>query len=259
MHQGKAHIVGVSLYEALPRFLRMRLAAPALAAGMRPGQFFLAGADAEVVRQPLFPVALEADGLTVLLPADSPFGLLGPQMSVDYVGPLGKGFPLPTASLNLLLVAQAVGFGVSEKQNGVSFLLPLIDQALDARKNIVLIHEAATAAQLFPLSALPAGVEVRLATQDGSLGHTGMAIDLLPELAQWADQVYAVGRAAWYQQVMAVLRTHRLHVSAAWAWGLLAPETMPCGLGVCDACTVDIGHSYRLACIDGPVFDLREF
>ena len=100
---------------------------------------------------------------------------------------------------------------------------------------------------------------MRLATQDGSLGHAGTAIDLLPELAQWADQVYAVGRVSWYQQLMAQLRTHRLHVGAAWAWGLLAPETMPCGLGVCDACTVDIGQGYRLACVDGPVFDLSEF
>ena len=259
MHQGKAHIVGVSLYEALPPLLRMRLAAPALSAGIKPGQFLLAGVDAEPVRQPFFPITLEADGLTLLLAPDSPFARLGPQNSVDYIGPLGSGFPLPSASLNLLFVAQTVGFGVSEEQNGVSFLLSLIDQALEARKNIVLIHEAPTAAQLFPLSALPAGVEVRLATQDGSLGHAGTAIDLSAELAQWADQVYAVGHVSWYQQLMAVFRTHRLHVGAAWAWGLLAPETMPCGLGVCDACAVDIGQGYRLACVDGPVFDLSEF
>ena len=259
MHQGKAHIVGISLYEAIPTFLRMRLVSPALASGMTPGQFLLAGIDTQPVRQPFFPIALETDGLSLLLPPDSPFRFLGPENEVDYLGPVGKGFPLPTASLNLLFVAQAAGFGVSEEQNGVAFLLSLIDQALDAGKSAVLIHEAPTADQLFPFAALPMGVEVRLATQDGSLGHAGTALDLLPELAQWADQVYAVGQLGWYQRLMAVLREHRLHVGPAWAWGLLAPETMPCGLGVCDACAVETGHGYRLACIDGPVFDLGEF
>ena len=153
-------------------------------------------------------------------------------------------------------LAQAEGFGVSHNQNGVSFLLTLVDHTLAAGKSVLLLHEAPTAAQLFPPAGLPMDVEIRLATEDGSQGHTGSSLDLLPELAQWADQICAAGGPEWYRALVQVLRDHRLRVSKGLAWGLLAPEVMPCGMGVCGGCAVETRHGYRQPCIDGPVFDL---
>ena len=153
-------------------------------------------------------------------------------------------------------LAQSHGFGVKKGQNGVTFLLALIDQALEASKTALLIHEAPTAAELFPPSGLPPDVEVRLATLDGSQGHAGTALDLVPDVAQWADQVCAVGTPEWYGALVRTLEEHRLRVSEGLAWGLLAPEIMPCGMGVCGGCAVETRQGYRQPCIDGPVFDL---
>jgi dihydroorotate dehydrogenase electron transfer subunit len=258
MHQELAHIVSVGIYEPMPGFFRLQLAAPTLVAGMKPGQFLLVNTDTEYVRQPLFPIALNSDGLCLLLPQHSPLRLLGPDDELDCIGPLGRGFRLAAPTNNLLLLAQSTGFGANDGQNGVSFLLTLIDQALEAGNNVLLVHEAPTATQLFPPAGLPPNVEVRLATLDGSRGHAGTALDLLPRLAQWADQVCAVGHPEWYRDLVSVLREHRIHLSKEWAWGLIAPEVMPCGMGVCGGCALDTKRGYRLACTDGPVFDLTE-
>ncbi len=129
-----------------------------------------------------------------------------------------------------------------------------------AKRNAVLLDETPSAAQLFPPQGLPPDVEVRLFTQDGSLGQKGTSLDALPELAQWADRVYAVGALEWYTALLRGLAEHRLRVRDKLAWGLVAQEIMPCGVGVCGGCAIETRRGYRLCCTQGPVFDLyREF
>jgi dihydroorotate dehydrogenase electron transfer subunit len=36
------------------------------------------------------------------------------------------------------------------------------------------------------------------------------------------------------------------------------PGAMPCGVGTCQGCLVETRDGARLACRDGPVFDLRD-
>ena len=258
MQQVAAHVVSVDIYDAMPSFYRVRLSAPTIVASMKPGQFLLVSTEIEYVRRPFFPIAIQGDCLSLLLPPFGPLRQLVPGDELDCIGPLGKGFPLFPSAHNLLLLAQARGFGVSHNQNGVSFLLTLIDYALAAGTRVLLLHEAPTAVQLFPPAGLPIDVEIRLATEDGSQGRSGSCLDLLPELAQWADQVCAVGDPEWYRALAQVLRDHRLRVSKGLAWGLIAPEIMPCGMGVCGGCAVETRKGYRQPCIDGPVFDLTK-
>lgn len=256
MQQVMAQVRSVGRYSALPDFLHLQMTAPTLVAGIEPGQFLLASTETEYVRRPLFPIAIEKDSFSVLLPPTGPLRRLVPGDELDCIGPFGRGFSLPPAAYNLLLIAQYSGFGVNEEQHSVTFMLTLIDQALADGKSVLLVQEAPTVAQLFPPAVLPLGVEVRLITEDGSRGHAGKALDILPEFAQWADQVCAVGHPEWYRDLVRVLREHRLSVGEGLAWGLIAPEIMPCGLGVCGGCAVDSGRGYQLACTDGPVFDL---
>lgn len=258
MQQVTARVRGVSVYEPIPSFYCLRLEAPRLAAGFCPGQFVLVSTEMEYLRRPFFPITLDGDSISVLFRSEAPLRVLVPGDAVDCIGPLGTRFPLRSAANNLLLLAQSEGFGVSQKQNGVTYLLTLVEQALAAGKRVLLVHEAPTAAQLFPPGGLPPGVEIQLATLDGSQGHAGSALELLPELAQWADHVYAVGDVAWYAVLVRVLREHRLHLGQGLAWGLIAPEIMPCGMGACGGCAVERRGGYRLACADGPVFDLTK-
>lgn len=258
MQQVIANVVGVSVYDPLPKFLCLRLTAPSLAPSIKPGQFVLVDTVTDYVRRPFFPIALRDDGFGLLLPPDSSLRRMSPGDELDCLGPLGKGFPLPPFTPNLLLVAQPSGFGASARQHGVTFLLSCIDQALAEGRNVVLIQEAPRGANLFPTTGLPPGVEVRLATGDGSGGQAGGALDLLPELAQWADQVYAVGEVEWYARLVDVLRDHRLQVKQGLVWGLIAPEVFPCGMGVCGGCTVETRRGYQQPCVEGPVFDLTK-
>ena len=39
---------------------------------------------------------------------------------------------------------------------------------------------------------------------------------------------------------------------------LMAPEIMPCGLGVCGGCAVESKRGVHYPCTDGPVFDLTQ-
>ncbi len=93
-------------------------------------------------------------------------------------------------------------------------------------------------------------------TEDGSLGEAGTALGLLPELAQWADQIFAVGVPEWYTALIEALREHRLRVREGLVWGLISPEIMPCGLGACGGCAIKTMRGYQYACTEGPVFDL---
>ena len=258
MQQLLAPVISVGIYEPLPFFYRLRLVAPALVKALKPGQFLLVNTATEYVRRPFFPITLESDCLSLLVPLVSPLRQLGPGDELDCTGPLGNGFPMPAHARNLLLLAQLDGPGIAHQQNGVSFLLSLIDQALAAGRNVLLIQEAPTATALFPHTGLPPGVEVRLVTEDGSRGQRGTALNLIPELAQWADQIYAVGATEWYVALVRTVEAHRLRLGEGLMWGLIAPEVMPCGLGVCAGCAVETRRGYQLACTDGPVFDLTK-
>lgn len=252
-----AQVASIGVYDALPTFYRLRLIAPGIAASIKPGQFVRVITETDYVHRPCFPIRLEDDGFSLLLPPGSPLRRLHPGDELECIGPRGKGFRLPPFAQNLLLLAQANGFGLLEQQNGVTFLLTLIDQALAKRRNVLLLHEAPSAAQLFPPDGLPLGVELRLFTAHGSRGQAGAILDALPELAQWADQVYAVGNLEWFTALTQVLEDHRLRLSEGLAWGLVAPEVTPCGMGVCGGCVIETRRGYQSPCTKGPVFDLR--
>ena len=253
-----AQVASIGLYDALPDFYRLRLRAPTIAAGIKPGRFVRINTETDYVLRPFFPIALEGESFDILLPPGSPLRRLQPGDELECIGPRGKGFKLPATDQNLLFLAQASGFGLARQQNGVTFLLTFMEHASAEKRNVLLLHEAPSAAQLFPPDGLPLGVELRLLTADGSQGQAGTILDALPELAQWADQVYAVGELEWFATLLRTLEEHRLRVSEGLAWGLVAPEVTPCGMGVCGGCAIETRRGYVSPCTKGPVFDLTK-
>jgi dihydroorotate dehydrogenase electron transfer subunit len=231
-------------------FVRLTLTAPALCPGLAPGRFVLAALDG-YLRTPLFPASLDAPrlepgGFDVLVPLDDPAAALRPGASVDLIGPLGHGFQVNEGARRLLLVAATAHLPT---------LLSLAGSAATQERSVALLLSAPTAAQLYPIRLMPPALEVHVVTADGSAGHHGSILDLLPSLVHWADCVCIADDPAIYPALAEIVREVRVGPGHRFAQALVAPP-MACGVGACQGCAVPVARGTRLACTDGPVFDL---
>jgi dihydroorotate dehydrogenase electron transfer subunit len=224
-------------------FTRVALTAPAPCSGLTPGRFVLADLG-DHLRAPLFPAWVDAENLDILVPPEHPAAALRPGASVNLIGPLGQGFQVPETTRQLLLVADAPHLPA---------LLPLTRQD----RAISLLLSAPIAAALYPISLLPLALEVHLVTADGSAGHHGSPLDLFPGLARWADCICVAAHPTVYPALAKIVREVRIEPGRHFAQALVAPP-MICGVGACQGCAVEVGRDTKLACTDGPVFDLLE-
>lgn len=166
---------------------------------------------------------------------------------LDIVGPLGRGFRLPSQPVGAVLVGG--GYGSA----------PLFDlaEALLAREcRVGMVLGAADADRLFGVfRARRMPVELRVTTDDGSMGQRGRVTDVLGHViaAVSADLVYACGP-------MPMLRAVTEGADAAGIETQVAvEESMACGIGICMTCVLPVIGSDGVtrmirSCVDGPVF-----
>ncbi|MFO7953042.1 MAG: dihydroorotate dehydrogenase electron transfer subunit [Bacillota bacterium] len=156
------------------------------------------------------------------------------------LGPLGNGFPaMPEGSL---LVAGGVG------------IAPLVFLAASTEKERVLIYGAPTASLLTCPSGdldLP-GLTVLEATEDGSRGEKGTALDLLAGKIKKASAIFSCGPCG---MLAAVKHLGSRYGIPAW---VSVEEQMACGIGACVGCVINTTKGYRRVCRDGPVFPVEE-
>ena len=269
-------------------FTRVILAAPTIASGLTPGRFVLADLNG-YLRTPLFPASLDAPSLDapsldapslntpmleagsceVLVPPEHPAAALRPGTSVNLIGPLGQGFEVPTPARRLLLVADTAHLPV---------LLPLTRQKPSETRffpkdsvslSVALLLSAPTAARLYPIRLLPPALEVHVVTADGSAGHHGSILELFPDLVRWADCTCIAADPAIYPGLAEIVREVRIGPGHRFAQALVVPPNafrradafrcaMACGVGACQGCAVEVARGTKLACTDGPVFNLLE-
>jgi dihydroorotate dehydrogenase electron transfer subunit len=159
--------------------------------------------------------------------------------NIGIFGPLGNGFSIKPASHNLLLVAGGMG---------IASIYFLAQKALENKNSIKLIYGTADN-QRYPI---PPELNLISSTEDGSVGHKGMATDLLPEFTQWADQIFACGPAAMYKSMARMPELKGKDVQ------LSLEIMMGCGVGVCYGCTIKTKSGLKQVCKDGPVFEMGE-
>ena len=242
MVQTDAWVTGV---EVNGPYMRATLAAPALHPPLAPGSFVLADLGG-YLRTPLFPARLEPGAFDVLALPGQPAADLQPSTTIDLIGPLGRGFQVSETVRQMFLVASTPHLGT---------LLPLAEQAPERATTLLL--SAPTAADLYPIRLLPPALEVHIVTADGSAGHQGALPDLFPDLLRWADCVCIATDLATYPVLAQMVREARIGPGQRFAQALVAP-TIACGVGACHGCAVQVAQGVRLACTDGPVFDLLE-
>jgi dihydroorotate dehydrogenase electron transfer subunit len=99
--------------------------------------------------------------------------------------------------------------------------------------------------------------EVRLASEDGHVGHRGRVTDLLDVLlegdAAETAAVYACGPPAMLEEV------RRMCIERRVAAELAMEAPMGCGFGACFGCAVPLARGgYMRLCVDGPVVGAAE-
>jgi dihydroorotate dehydrogenase electron transfer subunit len=165
-----------------------------------------------------------------------------PGERVRVVGPLGRGFPLPAPGERALLVGGGTG------------IASLFDLAARARaaSRVAAILAAKSARELLGVDDFRAlGVEVRVATEDGSAGRRGLATELLADaLREGPARVYACGPTGMMR------RAAELAAAAGRRCVASLENRMACGFGVCLGCAVPRAREgYALVCREGPVFE----
>lgn len=232
MHTGTGQVLELIL-EKGHRLARISCPADLVPA---PGQYLLASAasSSDPLPVPLFSTEFTLQGVAMApsshFTAASPIPETWlPGFEIALRGPLGRGFELPATSRKVALVP----FGVPADR-----LKALIRPALGQGAAVVLVSDTDG-------ERLPDEVEIQ-------------PFSVLEEVLAWADYVaFDVSR-----ENLPGLR-ERLEkvtqVAAGREAQVLVRTPVPCGgVAECGVCAVKLKSSPKLACKDGPVFDLRE-
>jgi dihydroorotate dehydrogenase electron transfer subunit len=166
---------------------------------------------------------------------------------VSIIGPLGRGFPIPSDPVPCVLVGGGYG-------SAPLFWLAAVLRERGCHVEIVL--GAATRDRLFGLvEARRAADGVTVTTDDGSMGVKGRVSTVLPDVIRRSQAAVVYGCGP-----MAMLRSVTEIATAAGAIAQVAvEESMACGIGVCMTCVMPVTGNdgvTRMArsCVEGPVF-----
>lgn len=154
---------------------------------------------------------------------------------IDIIGPLGKGFNIKKYD-KIAIVAGGMG------------VAPLYFLAKKLKtKELTILLGAATEEELAYVGEFSKLGELKITTEDGSLGTKGMVTDLLREIRD-SNYIAACGPTPMLKVVKSFTTKHNIPCQ------LSLEERMACGIGICLSCAVKSANSYKYVCKDGPVF-----
>ncbi|MEO8357441.1 MAG: hypothetical protein ABI621_16165 [Chloroflexota bacterium] len=223
MHTGNGQVLELILEDGC-RYARVSCPANLIPA---PGQYLLASdASDSLLPVPLFYTDSAPQGFIASTPVSASWK---PGDELYVRGPLGRGFILPIAARKIGLVA----FDDSPAR-----LRGLIRPALKQNALVVLVCDSTA-------DGLPDDVEVQ-------------PLSALEEIFRWADFLALdAGRESLPRLSERLGEWNQL--SALSEVQILIRTQMPCGgVAECGVCAVTVKSGWKMACKDGPVFDLRE-
>ena len=256
---------------------RVRFACPEIARRIVPGQFLmmrLADVNDPLLARPLalYDTVPDDDGVSTAI--DIVYLTLGKMTrrlaecaagaELDVWGPLGNGFP-PEPTEHLIMVAGGIGqtpfLALGQEYLGQRQYGEPPRRVVRAKR--VALCYGVRAADL--LAGVPdfeaAGFDVRLSSDDGSVGHHGLVTDLLGRMLEETrgeDRlVVCCGPEPMMEAVADLCRLH----AARCAVSLETP--MACGIGICFSCVAKVRQpdgswDWKRTCVEGPVFDAEK-
>lgn len=229
---------------------RMEIEAPFIAGKRRPGQFVMIRVDEKGERIPLTMAEADSKAGTITIifqvvgrTTEKLAGLNKGGFISDVAGPLGH----PTEVKKFGTVA-CVGGGL-----GIALIYPLIQAMKGAGNKVISIISARTRDLLILLEEIKdLSDEVKIATDDGSLGYHGFPTDLLSETikaGEHIDLVLVVGPIPLMAAISEVTRPYNIKTMVS------LNSIMVDGTGMCGGCRVSVGGETKFTCVDGPEFD----
>lgn len=254
---------------------RLSLADPEMARAIRPGQFLMirpglgsdpllgrpfALYDAARINGSGLPTALEVVFLVVGRGTEV-LSKLRTGDTVSVWGPLGNGFGPPPRG-HVILVAGGIGqtpfLALAKWWMGKqSYGEPI---AFDPIPKVTLLYGARSVSYLAGLDDFQeVGVEVEVATDNGTAGHHGFVTDLLSaRLKRGGYPAKVIGCGP--EPMLAALS--RLTEKFGIDCELSLENHMACGFGVCFSCVAPIRQDdgttdLRRVCVEGPIFPAK--
>ena len=224
--------------------------APEVALKARPGQFVIMRLNEHGERIPITIADSDPERGTLTLFVQT-IGKTSMEMSrlqkgatiLDLVGPLG----LPT-EIDRFGTVVLVGGGF-----GIAAIHPIARELTRAgNKTISILGARSRDLVLMQKEMKSVSSEVRVATDDGSLGTQGLVTDVLKDMiekGETVDRVIAIGPLVMMKAVSDLTRPFKIQTLVS-----LNP-IMVDGTGMCGACRVTVGSEMKFACVDGPEFD----
>jgi dihydroorotate dehydrogenase electron transfer subunit len=171
---------------------------------------------------------------------------------LDILGPLGTGFDLGPAGEEKLIVGGGVGLAP----------LYLLAKELVKQSPVRLFAGGRTRDDILCITEFERlGVECYVATEDGSLGESGLVTEALVrrlDALQTSSTLFACGPHGMLNAVAQIAEKRGIPCQVS------LEGYMACGVGACLGC-VTPGHShsvetpdYRCVCTEGPVFPANE-
>ena len=252
----------VKTKEIIPDHHVLTFNAPFLAETARPGHFvnvLAAEGFDPLLRKPFSVYTVDRDSgdvsilFSIVGPTTRAMAQKRPGDTIDLVGPLGDRLFRPDTRSGTLHVMVGGGYGVPPLvflANELRIADPEIDLffIIGARHDGLLLCEAELRA---------AHIATTVSTENGSRGVRGRVTDvLLPLLEENANRpltVYCCGPTPMMRAVGDLCLSREVPCQ------LSVEVRMPCGVGVCMACVIDLTDGRRVrCCTDGPVFEAGE-
>jgi dihydroorotate dehydrogenase electron transfer subunit len=257
---------------------RVRIESPELAREVVPGQFVMIrspGLTNPLLGRPfaLYDVWCDAAGNpagidVAYLVVGKMTGLMSTWTAgnrVEVWGPLGNGFPIPECD-RLVLVAGGIGNtpfpAVAREALGCqTYGNRRVKVPLPADR-VSFCYGARSAEYLAGLDIFRTlGIDVDIATDDGSHGHKGFVTDLVARQIETTAgagcRIYCCGPEPMMHAVAKLAGQHNIP-----CW--LSLETpMACGFGACFSCVTRVRQpdgdwDYRRTCVEGPIFPAEQ-
>lgn len=163
----------------------------------------------------------------------------------DIIGPLGKGFSFDENFDNAIFVGGGLGIAP----------FPFLSKYISGNKKIFTYIGAKNKDYVVTY-----GLEnIKIATDDGSLGYKGNVVELLKNdfqknLIKGSIKVFGCGPTPMLRALKLFCEEYNLNCEVS------TEAAMACGFGICQGCPIETFNSngYKLVCKDGPVFNIKD-